>query len=117
MKVKVEPPRTKAEADPGALYQQIYALVRSIPRGRVATYGQIAALLGKPRSARQVGYALAASRRQPDLPWHRVVNALGGISRRANADDEQYQRILLESEGVGFDLQERVQLARYQWQP
>lgn len=97
-------------------YQRIYRIVRRIPKGRVATYGQIAHLAGLPRSARQVGYALRAL---PDdgVPWHRVINAHGGISRRAQAEFVHIQRKLLESEGVAFDHRERVPLERYQWDP
>lgn len=75
----------------------MHALVRRIPRGRVATYGQLATLLGRPRAARAVGGAL---RRCPaGLPWHRVVNARGGISRRPG-DGMLTQRIRLEQEGL-----------------
>src|SRR5438876_3739234 len=83
-------------------YQRIYAVVRRIPRGRVATYGQIAKLAGLPGAARQVGYALHALRPGSRVPWQRVVNARGSISlapMRGGVD----QRILLEREGVHFD--------------
>lgn len=85
----------------------------------MATYGQIAELAGFPRHARQVGYALAALREQenPDVPWHRVINARGEISSRFDDGSEEYQRILLEEEGVVFDDGGRVSLARFQWQP
>lgn len=99
--------------------EQVYGLVRRIPEGRVATYGQIAGLTGFPRHARQVGYALAALREQdnPDVPWHRVINARGEISSRFDAGSEDYQRILLEDEGVVFDEGGRVSLKRFQWRP
>lgn len=97
-------------------YDLIYRQVRRIPAGRVATYGQIAALAGRPRHARQVGYALAALRDRDDpVPWHRVVNARGEISARSTPGYEDYQRILLEEEGVMFDESSRVSLARFQW--
>lgn len=89
-------------------------LVRAIPRGRVATYGQLAALVGHPRSARAVGAALRAS--SAAVPWHRVVNACGGISRRAPAASMLTQRIRLEQEGVALG-RGRVALGRYGWQP
>jgi methylated-DNA-protein-cysteine methyltransferase-like protein len=97
---------------------KVYDLVRRIPPGRVATYGQIAALAGFPRHARQVGYALAALRECHDVvPWHRVVNAGGRVSPRAEPGYEDYQRILLEDEGVVFDDSGRLSLSRFQWQP
>ncbi len=90
-------------------------MVRRIPEGRVATYGQIARLINRPRGARQIGYALAALSDDKRVPWHRVVNAQGGISRRANGDYEDYQRILLESEGITFDENGRIDLTQYLW--
>jgi methylated-DNA-protein-cysteine methyltransferase related protein len=99
-------------------YARIYAVVRRIPYGRVATYGQVAELAGLPGHARQVGYALHALRDGTTLPWHRVVNASGGISlRRARIGNELVQQRLLEQEGVGFDLRGRVRLAAVRWQP
>jgi methylated-DNA-protein-cysteine methyltransferase-like protein len=93
----------------------IYAHVRRIPAGRVATYGQIAHLVGAPRSARQVGQALAALDDDSDVPWHRVVNAQGRISPRRDAGSDEFQRLLLEDEGVVFDATGRIDLARYAW--
>jgi methylated-DNA-protein-cysteine methyltransferase-like protein len=100
-------------------HERIYAIVRGIPVGRVATYGQIAALAGMPRRARQVGYALFALRdeNQPGVPWHRVVNAKGEISRRSTPGFDELQRVLLESEGVVFDGCDRIELPRFQWRP
>ena len=92
----------------------VYALVRRIPAGQVVTYGQVAALLGRARSARAVGGAM---RRCPgDVPWHRVVNAQGGISRRRPEGSMLTQRIRLEQEGVRLR-RGRVPLARYRWDP
>lgn len=96
-------------------YDEIYAVVCRIPEGRVATYGQIARLIKRPRGARQVGYALAALGDDKQVPWHRVVNAQGAISRRAKGGYEEYQRILLESEGVLFDENGRIDLSQYLW--
>ena len=93
----------------------IYAVVCRIPRGRVATYGQVAALAGLPGHARQVGYALHALSDGSALPWHRVVNAVGAISRRAVPGFELEQRIRLEAEGVLFNARGRVPLARFRW--
>ena len=96
-------------------YARIYAVVRRIPRGRVATYGQVAELAGLPGHARQVGYALHALSPGTAVPWHRVINAAGGISLRASPGLELTQRQLLEQEGVEFDLRGRVRLAKIRW--
>jgi len=97
--------------------QRIYAIVRRIPRGRVATYGQVAALAGLPRHARQVGYALAALDEESTVPWQRVVNARGEVSVRAEFGAERFQRVLLEAEGIVFSAAGRIDLARYRWTP
>jgi methylated-DNA-protein-cysteine methyltransferase-like protein len=91
----------------------VLELVRRIPRGRVATYGQLATLLARPRSARQVGHALRGA--DDGVPWHRVVNAQGSISRRSRTASMMTQRIRLEQEGVVFR-GGRVVLARFRWQ-
>jgi methylated-DNA-protein-cysteine methyltransferase-like protein len=107
------PPRAPAASS----YPRIYAVVRRIPAGRVATYGQVAALAGLAGRARQVGYALHALPEDTALPWHRVINARGEVSPRAEPGRDGYQRFLLEEEGVAFDLAGRLDLGRYQWQP
>jgi methylated-DNA-protein-cysteine methyltransferase-like protein len=89
----------------------VLRLVARIPRGRVATYGQVAALVGRPRSARAVGQVM---RHADSLPWHRVVNSLGGISRRPRVSGMVTQRIRLEHEGVQFR-RGRVVLPRFRW--
>ena len=89
----------------------VLALVARIPRGRVATYGQLAALAGKPRSARAVGKVMS---RAVGVPWHRVVNSEGGISRRSRMTGMVTQRIRLEQEGVAFK-RGRVMLSRFRW--
>ena len=98
-------------------YERMYAVVRLIPRGRVATYGQVAALAGFPGHARQVGYALNSLPHRSDLPWHRVINAKGEISIRAEPVYGRVQRALLEAEGVSFDPTGRVPLQRFRWRP
>jgi methylated-DNA-protein-cysteine methyltransferase-like protein len=98
-------------------YARIYDIVRRIPRGRVATYGQVARLAGLPGHARQVGYALHALAGGSDVPWHRVVNALGSVSRRAEPGWERIQRLVLEHEGLRFDARGRLQLERVRWRP
>jgi methylated-DNA-protein-cysteine methyltransferase-like protein len=97
-------------------YAHIYAVVRRIPRGRVATYGQIAGLAGLAGHARQVGYALHALPAHTRLPWHRVINARGEVSPRANGE-RLTQQMLLEDEGVEFDARGRLKLKRFQWKP
>jgi len=97
-------------------YDRIWRIVRRIPRGQVATYGQIAALAGIPRGARQVGYALHALTDHSAVPWHRVLNVRGTISLRSEGAPET-QRLRLEREGVRFDAAGRTDLARFQWGP
>ncbi|MGE0158028.1 MAG: MGMT family protein [Gemmatimonadales bacterium] len=92
----------------------IYEAVRRIPRGCVATYGDVAAAAGLPGHARQVGYALAALEPETDVPWHRVVNARGQISARsADRSIEALQRTLLRREGVRFAEGGTIDLLRY----
>lgn len=99
-------------------YERIYAVVRRIPRGRVATYGQVAALAGLPRQPRLVGYALHALPSASALPWHRVINAQGRVSARAGASEAGLeQRLRLELEGVRFDARGRVSFERFGWKP
>ncbi len=95
----------------------VYRVVRRIPAGCVSTYGEIAALAGMPRAARQVGYALNALNGDEDVPWHRVINARGEISARGERAFADLQRALLESEGVDFDSRGRVDLETYRWKP
>ncbi len=98
-------------------YGRIYRVVRRIPRGRVATYGQVAMLAGLPGHARQVGYALHALGAGSEVPWHRVINVRGEVSLRSAPGWERVQRQLLEEEGVDFDARGRVALERYRWWP
>lgn len=98
-------------------YDRIYRVVARIPRGRVATYGQVAELAGLAGHARQVGYALHALPVHKATPWQRVINARGEVSARAEPGMDRVQRLLLEREGVSFDGRGRVDLARYQWRP
>lgn len=96
------------------LYARIYALVRQIPHGRVATYGQVAAMVGRC-TARTVGFAMAAVPSGTDVPWHRVINREGRISERRGGNGDIRQRQLLEAEGVYFDREGRVDFARFGW--
>jgi methylated-DNA-protein-cysteine methyltransferase related protein len=96
-----------------------YRIVRRIPRGRVATYGGVALLAGKPRAARQVGYALAALRgAKHDVPWQRVLGARPRGRAAISILDPMgaaVQRELLEAEGVQLDARGLVDLARFGW--
>ena len=92
-------------------------MVRRIPRGRVATYGQIAQLAGIPRDPRRVGYALSGLDDLTDVPWHRVINSKGEISRRSEPDPEMDQLNLLKKEGIRLNRARKISLERYQWQP
>ncbi|MFQ5792093.1 MAG: MGMT family protein [Acidobacteriota bacterium] len=97
-------------------WNEIYHIVRRIPRGRVMNYGQIAGLLEQPLSPRAVGWALHQC--PADLPWHRVVNASGGCSTDTLASHPPgLQRALLEAEGVEFRADATLDLARYRWWP
>lgn len=98
-------------------YDAVYTLVREIPRGRVMTYGQIATILGCPRAARAVGYAMRASGRLDDVPWQRVINRKGRISAKTEVERPLVQRMLLEAEGVVFDETGACDLALWRWEP
>jgi methylated-DNA-protein-cysteine methyltransferase-like protein len=98
--------------------RRVYAIVRTVPRGRVITYGAIAHLLGEPRKARQVGWAMAATPHEtPRIPAHRVINARGELSGRHAFGAADVQRKRLEAEGVIFNEDGRVDLDRYLWLP
>ena len=97
------------------LFERIYKVVSSIPEGKVATYGQVAALAGHPGAARVVGWALHSAPEPLGLPWHRVISATGKSSLPERSA-RQLQQALLEQEGVRFDRQGRVDLATFQWQ-
>jgi len=95
---------------------RVKSIIKKIPKGRVATYGQIAALAGNPRAARQVVRILHSSSRKDKLPWHRVINAKGGISLKPGQGYE-LQRSLLEKEGVAFGLSDIIDFDRFLWAP
>lgn len=100
-------------------YDKIYAIVRQIPKGKVATYGQIAELANLYGKARLVGYALyRVERRTVDIPWHRVINAKGTISySTARYGNDDLQRSLLEQEGIQFSPEGKINLREYLWKP
>lgn len=92
-------------------HHRVYAVVRTVPIGAVTTYGDVATVLGSPRVARHVGFALAALD-DPSVPWHRVINSRGRISFKGDVGRGRVQRALLEQEGVVFDASDRVALSR-----
>jgi methylated-DNA-protein-cysteine methyltransferase-like protein len=103
---------------PADSHARIYSVVARIPRGRVATYGQVARLASLPGQARLVGYALAALDERSRIPWHRVVNAQGRISLRSDEGPAGIvQRLRLEREKVVFDAEGRIRLERFRWHP
>jgi methylated-DNA-protein-cysteine methyltransferase related protein len=93
------------------LYHSIYALVRQIPEGKVSSYGRIAKVIGT--TARTVGFAMAALPPGSDVPWQRVINSQGKISRRTDGEGNILQQDLLELEGVKFSNQGKVNLNSY----
>lgn len=97
-------------------FRQVYRVARLVPSGKVATYGQIAAILGHPRAARTVGWAMHALPQDSDIPWHRVINAQGRISTSCQEHDADLQRRRLEAEGVAFGPNDRVDLQVYRWE-
>jgi methylated-DNA-protein-cysteine methyltransferase-like protein len=99
-------------------FQKIYTVVKRIPEGRVATYGQVAALAGLPGRARLAGTALRETPDGLEIPWQRVINAGGKVSRRSGLGvEEGYQRHLLEEEGVVFSDSGQIDLDRFGWDP
>lgn len=102
-----------AAARRDGIYRRIYAIIREIPPGRVATYGQIAAIEGHA-TARMVGYALA-SLSEDRVPWQRVINSAGRISQRSGGGGTARQRLRLMSEGVRFDRRGRIDFDVFGW--
>ncbi|MCW7480696.1 MGMT family protein [Leptospira kanakyensis] len=109
-------PKTKSTN----FYDSVYAVVKKIPKGKVTTYGHIALLLGNPRAARAVGYALNALKKEMEqkIPWQRVINAQGKISFRGDILRADLQKKILQSEGVSFDLNDdTLNFDKYGWFP
>ena len=102
-------------------YEQVYAVVRRVPRGRVTSYGRVARMLGRPRAARAVGYALNALKdrhadpRYADVPWQRIINSQGRISIVNREFSANRQADLLREEGVAVDERLQIDLERYLW--
>lgn len=103
-------------APPHSFAPRVYAIVRRIPRGRIATYGQVAALSGYPGAARAVGTALARlpTHLQALVPWQRVVSS-AGVSRQRSPEDASTQRELLRSEGIAVQTSGKIDMRRHQW--
>jgi len=96
--------------------QKVKDTIKKIPRGKVATYGQIAAVAGNPRAARLVVWLLNSSSQKDKLPWHRVVNSKGQISLKPGHGYE-IQKVMLLKEGVKFDDKEIIDFDRFLWIP
>jgi methylated-DNA-protein-cysteine methyltransferase-like protein len=118
MPTRPRPQRTPATKGRTPLFHRlVYRVVRRVPRGKVVTYGQVAAILGHPRAARAVGTALRQLPPvlQRTVPWQRVINAAGRISHRGDVFRPDRQRELLAAEGISFDRGGRVDLRRARW--
>ena len=96
-------------------FNSVYKIVAEIPEGKVATYGQIAAMLGQPRSARVVGWAMKAAPEHLHLPCHRVVNRLGEMSPNYAFGSEDVQRGMLSSEGITFKEDGCIDMKKHLW--
>lgn len=93
--------------------QEVIKIIKSVPSGKVLTYGLVAKLAGNPRGARQVSRILHSLTRKFDLPWHRIINSKGVISLKFEGGDQQ--RMLLEQEGVEFSTNQKIDLKKYLW--
>ncbi|MGN0574154.1 MAG: MGMT family protein [Acutalibacteraceae bacterium] len=98
-------------------FEKIYEVVRQIPKGKVATYGLVAALAGNPRWARVVGYALHVNPEPGKIPCHRVVNRQGMVSSAFAFGGENMQRLLLSEEGIEFRPDGSIDLCKFIWKP
>lgn len=96
-------------------YQRVYDVVRLVPAGHVTTYSDVGTILGSPRVARQVGFALAGLPDDTDVPWQRVINARGMVSYRGDLGRASLQEALLKSEGIVVDKDGKLDLATYRW--
>jgi methylated-DNA-protein-cysteine methyltransferase-like protein len=99
---------------PRPFTERVIITIKKIPRGKVATYGQIASYAGNPGAARQVAYILHSSSQKENLPWQRVVNSKGGISLKRGHGFELQRQLLLD-EGVAFNNDDRIDLERFAW--
>ncbi|NCC87441.1 MAG: MGMT family protein [Clostridia bacterium] len=101
----------------GNSFEKIYETVKKIPKGKVATYGQIATLAGNPKWSQVVGYALHANPKPNEIPCYRVVNRFGEPSKSFAFGGCETQRLLLEMDGIEFLKGGNIDLEKYQWQP
>lgn len=98
--------------------ERVIKIIRGIPPGHVMSYGQVAAAAGNPRGARQVSRVLHSMSKKYELPWHRIINAQGGISTPESAKEKGLtQRKLLEAEGISFKDNGKIELVTYRWFP
>jgi methylated-DNA-protein-cysteine methyltransferase-like protein len=95
--------------------QQLIDIIKRIPKGKVASYGQVAAIAGNPRAARRVAWLLSSSSHKRGLPWQRVINARGEIAFPRDSAAFKRQKALLRAEGVTFLAPAKVDMARHQW--
>ena len=107
-------PKMKPQPGEQTFKEKVIRIIRNIPSGTVATYGQIAQYAGDPRGARQVSYILHALSDREHLPWHRVINSKGGISLKPKHGYE-LQKQLLVREGIVFGDDDRIDLKRFGW--
>jgi methylated-DNA-protein-cysteine methyltransferase-like protein len=98
-------------------FESVYEVVKKIPTGSVATYGQIATLIGQQRKARYVGWALHSNPQPGIIPCHRVVNRNGELSGSFAFGGADQQKLLLQNEGIIFDNEGKIELGKYKWQP
>jgi methylated-DNA-protein-cysteine methyltransferase-like protein len=103
-------------AEQKSFHDRVVAAIKAVPKGKVATYGQIAALAGSPRAARQVVRILYSSSRKEELPWHRVINSRGRIALKPGQGYEE-QRARLAAEGIRFGEDDGIDLAAFLWTP
>ncbi len=107
----------RTHSDEPGIAEQVWQVIALIPKGRVATYGQVAELAGLPGGARRVGHLLSQLPPGSRIPWHRVINASGGISLPEHSGGFARQQRLLKKEGVAFNTSGRISLRRFRWQP
>ncbi|TGK11012.1 MGMT family protein [Leptospira stimsonii] len=109
--------KKEKEIQETSFFKEVYKLVKKVPKGKVTSYGRIAALLGKPRASRAVGYALNAlsKTQEQKVPWQRVINSQGKISIRGDTGRSILQKKMLEDEGVKFSVSETVDFHLYGW--
>jgi methylated-DNA-protein-cysteine methyltransferase-like protein len=99
-----------------SFHERVIEIIKNIPEGRVATYGQIAYFAGNPKAARQVSYILHSSSKKENLPWHRVINSKGGISLRFEGGYELQKKMLM-NEGIIFNNNDIIDLKQFLWRP